>query len=215
MKLLRITLPFLAVLLCLSSKVYADDDTERWLTGTLSVKLNEKVKLQLIEQLRLKHDMGNFYTYVQYAGVGYKLNDHFDTALWYKLVSSKADQKWSETHRFDIDGTLSFNLGDFKVSDRSRFERNTNAGSWLYRNRLKVQKKIRLFNRDFTPFVSNEFFLDLEPEDGYHENRGSVGFSTKFFWDTKLSAYYMSRNKKKDGSWSNANILGTTLGLSF
>lgn len=216
MKLVNLGLFLLVICFYFVSLAEARDDSEYWTMYTFSLKLTEAIKLNLFEQLRLKNDMGNFYTYVQYAGIGYKFNDYFDIAAWYKLVSLKKNQHWSESHRFDIDGTLTLKFDNgVKLSNRSRFERNTTASSWLYRDRIKLQKKIELFDRDFTPFISNEFFLDLEPNDGCHENRGSLGFSTGFIGDTKLTIYYMSRNKKKDGSWYNANILGTTVGFSF
>lgn len=215
MKLIRVYLFFLIICFYFPSLVQAEDDSEYWSMYTFSRKLNERVKLNLLEEFRMKSDMGNFYTYVQYAGMSYKINEYLDIAGWYKLVSSKKNQDWSESHRFDIDGTLQFNLNKFNLSHRSRFERNTTASSWLYRDRIKVKRTVTLFGRKFTPFIFNEFFLDLKPEDGYHENRGCAGFSTDFIWDSKLTTYYMSRNKKSGGSWSNANILGTTLGFSF
>ena len=214
MRLFKICLFFSLVSFCCVPLILASDNGEYWGTCTFSVKVDEKVKLNLLEEFRLKSDKG-FYVYVQYAGASYKINDYFDTALWYKLVSSKKDQHWSESHRFDIDGTLKLNLNELKLSNRSRFERNTTASSWLYRDRVKIEKSIELFNRDFTPFISNEFFLDLEPESGYHENRASGGFKTDFIYSSKLTVYYMARGKKNNGSWNNTNILGTTVGFYF
>lgn len=134
---------------------------------------------------------------------------------WYKLVSSKKNQNWSETHRYDIDGTLKLDLDGFKFSNRSRFERNVTASSWLYRDRIKATKKIKLFERNFTPFLSNEFFLDIEPDDGYHENRASLGFTTEFMWGSNLAIYYMYRAKKNEGEWNSANVIGASIGFSF
>ena len=215
MKLSKLFLLFVVIYFGCSSVVLASDDGEYWSMTTFSKKINDKLKLNLLEQFRMKSEMGNFYTYVQYAGVNYKINSNFDVAVWYKLVSSKSSQEWSESHRVDIDGTVNVNLSGLKISDRSRFERNTTANSWLYRNRLKLSKTVELFEKDYTPFISNEFFLELEPSDGFEENRASVGFSTKFIWGTKLTLYYMSRAKKSDGRWNSANILGTTIGFSF
>ncbi len=193
----------------------ASDDNEYWSTYTVSAKVNERVKLNLIEEFYLKHDMGNFYTYVQYAGASYKVNDYFDAACWYKLVLFKKNQHWSENHCFDIDGTLKLKLEEFKLSNRSRFERNMTASSWLYRDRIMAQRTVGVFNKDFTPYISNEFFIDIDPRSGYHENRAIIGISTGFIWNSELSVYYMSRAKKSNRNWNNANVLGTTLGISF
>jgi len=191
------------------------DDGEYWSSYKVSVKLGKRWKLNLFEQFRMKHEMGNFYTYVQYVGPSFKVSDNFDIAIWHKLVSSKKNQEWKESHRFDIDGTIKLELGEVKLSDRSRFERNPVKSSWLYRNRLKFATDIEFFKKKFTPFISNEIFYDMDPKPGYHENRGSVGVSTDFIWGTKLTVYYMARTKKSQGDWTNANVLGTTVAVSF
>jgi len=214
MRLFKICLFFSLVSFCYVSLTSAGDNSEYWGTCTFSVKVNKQVKLDLLEEFRIKTDTG-FYTYVQYVGMGYEINDYLDTAVWYKLVSSEKNQNWSESHRFDIDGTLKWNINGFKISNRSRLERNTTTSSWLYRDRIKLEKGIELFNKGFTPYVFNEFFLDIRPNSGYHENRASVGFSTYFIWGSKLGIYYMSRAKKSEGSWSSADIIGTTLGFYF
>jgi len=197
------------------SGVYASDGSEYWSTATVSVKINDRVKINLVEQLRFQNDMGNMYTYVQYFGPSYKVSDYLDIGLWHKLVAAKSNGRWSESNRFDFDGTLKLELFGFNFSNRSRFERNVDSPSWLYRDRIKITKKIKLFNRDFTPFVSNEFFFNLEPTDGYGENRAIVGISTAFLCGSKLTLSYMSRTKKANGNWSNANVLGTSIGFSF
>jgi len=214
MRLFKIYLFFSLVSFCYVSLTLASDNSEYWGTCTFSVKVNENVKLDLLEEFRMKGDEG-FYTYVQYVGMGYKINDYFDTAIWYKLVSAEKNQHWSESHRFDVDGTLKLNINGFKLSNRSRLERNTTASSWLYRDRIGLEKEVKLFNKSFVPYLSNEFFLDISPNSGYHENRASVGFSTYFIWGSKLAIYYMSQAKKSEGSWSSADIIGTTLGFYF
>jgi len=214
MRLFKIYLFFSLIFFCYVSLALASNNSEYWGTCTFSVKVNEKVKLNLLEEFRIKSDEG-FYTYVQYVGMGYEINDYFDTAIWYKLVSSEKNQHWSESHRFDIDGTFKLNINGFRLSNRSRLERNTTASSWLYRDRIKLEKGIKLFNKGFTPYVFNEFFLDIRPNSGYHENRASVGFSTYFIWGSKLAIYYMSRAKKNKGNWSSVDIIGTTVGFYF
>lgn len=215
MKVLPACFVFSLLVFSYVSIVRADDDSEYWSTVTVSGKVNERVKVNLIEQFRFQSDMGNMYTYVQYFGPSFKVSDYLDLGLWHKFVSSKSSGNWSESNRLDFDATLKWELVGFKFSNRSRFERNLNKPSWLYRDRIKITKKIKLFNRDFTPFVSNEFFFNMEPTDGYHENRASVGISTAFLWGSKFTLSYMSRSKKANGNWSNANVLGSSIGLSF
>ena len=161
----------------------------------------------------MHNDMSTFYTYVLYAGTYFRINKYIDTAIWYKFVESKKGHHWEDSHRNDVDAILKYDLAGIKLSNRSRFEHNFTKDSWLYRDRIKITKEIR--NGKCTSYISNEFFWDISPDDGYHENRASIGVSTSFFFDTKLTLYYMSRAKKELGSWKNANILGTFIDLSF
>ena len=215
MRLFKVYLFFCIVSFCYAPLVEARGDSEYWMVYTFSVNVNEKIKLNLVDEFYIRNSMSDFYTFVQYVGMGYEINDYFDTAVWYKLVSSEKNQHWSESHRFDIDGTLKLNINGFKLSNRSRLERNTTASSWLYRDIIKLEKGIKLFNKGFVPYVSNEFFWDITPNSGYHENRTSVGFSTGFIWGSKLAIYYMSRARKSKGSWNSTDIIGTTLGFYF
>lgn len=214
-KIFRVILFLCLLSFCWFSLIQASDDSEYWMAYTFSINVNEKIKLNLVDEFYIKNIVSNFHTYVQYVGMGYEINDYFDAAIWYKLVSSEKNQHWSESHRFDIDGTLKLNINGFNLSNRSRLERNTTASSWLYRDRIKLEKKVKLFNKNFVPYVFNEFFWDIKPNSGYHENRASIGFSTRFIWGSKLAIYYLSRARKSKGSWSSADIIGTILGFYF
>ena len=202
-------------LCCYSYLALAADVWEFWPGNTLKVKLNDKVSLKFLQEFRMHNDMSTFYTYVLYAGPYFKINKYIDTAIWYKFVESKEDDHWEDSHRCDIDGILKYDWGGFKLSNRSRFEHNFTKDSWLYRDRIKITRELETFNRKYAPYISNEFFLDISPDGGYHENRASIGVSTDFFLDTKLTLYYMSRAKKEHGSWENANILGAFIDLAF
>lgn len=193
----------------------ASDDWELWVADSVKVKVSDRINLNFLEELYMRQDMGDFYTHVIYVGPSFKINKYIDTAVWYKYVDSKKDGRWSDSHRYDLDLTLSYVLAGFKLSNRSRFENNVTSSSWLYRDRIKAARDIEAFNKKFTPYISNEFFLNMNPTDGYSENRASIGISTDFIFDTTLTLYYMSGAKKADGNWTCANILGVSSGLSF
>jgi len=213
MKFIRVLLICMAVL-CSVHLSWAADDWEIWPDNKIKVKLNDKVSLDFIEEFRINDNMSTFHQYVLYVGSYIKLNKYIDTAVWYKFVESKKYHHWEDSHRCDVDGILKYNLEGFKLSNRSRFEYNFTENSWIYRDRVKVAKEFEIFKRKYTPYFFNEFFIDINPDAGYHENRANVGVSTPFFCNTKLTLYYMSRAKKKE-NWNNANILGASVGLVF
>ena len=204
-----------AAMLCYTNFSWAADDWEFWPGNTVKVELNDRVGLNFLEEFRIKNDMGTFYTYVLYTGTYVKINEYVDTAVWYKFVDSKSGSDWHASHRYDIDGTLKYNLEGFKLSNRSRIEQNLTKDTWVYRDRVKAAREFTVFYWKFTPYISNEFFFDLSSGDGYDENRASAGLSTDFVFNTKLTAYYMSHAKESDDNWKNANVLGFFAGISF
>jgi hypothetical protein len=206
---------FCAVIILTAGLSHAADDFEFWPGNTVKIKLNNKVSINFLEEFRMKNDMSNFYTYVLYAGSNIKINRYIDTAIWYKLVESEKDKNWRSSHRYDVDLILKYDLGNYRLSNRSRIERNITGDSWLYRDRIKIAKEFEVFEYKYTPYLSNEFFIDLNPDEGYHENRATIGISADFFLKTKLTLYYMSRAKEKDDDWTNANVLGGFIGMVF
>ncbi len=215
MKLTKIFLVFCIALFCSIGFSWASDDWELWAGNTIKVKINDKISLNFLEEFRINDNMSTFYTYVLYSGVYVKLNKYIDVAGWYKFVESKKANHWEDSHRYDIDAILKYDMAGFKLSNRSRFEHNLTKSSFLHRDRIKVARSFEIFGRKYTPYVSNEFFLDIDPDWGYHENRLSSGISTGFFFNTKLTVYYMARAKKSNDNWTNANIIGFYAGISF
>lgn len=214
MRFVKLYIVCIIIIFCTSFSEAADD-WEFWPGNTVKVKLNDRTSLNFLEEFRIRKDMSSFYTYVLYAGAYVKINEYADTAVWYKFVNSKSGNDWHASHRCDADAILKYNLEGFKLSNRSRFEYNFIAVSWLYRDRVKVAREFTIFDWKFTPYISNEFFFDLSNSDGYDENRVSAGVSTPFVFNTKLTAYYMSRAKKSDDNWTNANVIGFSAGISF
>ncbi|UCD54992.1 MAG: DUF2490 domain-containing protein [Candidatus Omnitrophota bacterium] len=215
MKFLKIIFLFYIALFYCTSISWAVDDWEFWTGNTVKLKVNNNVSFDFIEEFRIKEDMSTFYQYVMYAGTYAKINKYIDTAIWYKFVGTKKHHCWKGTHRYDIDGILKYELTGFKLSNRSRFEHNVSKNSYLYRDRVKISRDFETFGRKYTPYFFNEFFITINPDGGYHENRANVGISIDFFFRTKLVTYYMARAKKKGGHWKNANVLGAYVKMSF
>jgi len=196
---------------------FAADDWEFWPGNSLKVKLNKKFDLAFLQEFRINDYSSTFYQYVLYAGGIFKVNKYIDTALWYKFVETKHHHHWDDSHRIDMDGVLKYDLSGFKLYDRSRFEGNFTTGHWLYRNKIKIGRPVSFCDGKFkfTPYIFNEFFFHMGVSGSFRENRGGAGIKAPFAFGTNLNFYYMSRAKKKDGVWTNANVLNLSLGMVF
>ena len=203
-------------------------DAEYWSTYSVDAKVTERLKLKFVEQLRINDGKG-FYTNVIYAGPVYKLTDRFSAGVLYKNVQKKGSSKedWHTENGLVLDLYSKANLQDLSYffpdinwwdidyAGRNRLEYNA-KGTWLYRAKSTVSKDFELAGRNYTPYVANETFINLNDKFRFEQDRAEAGVKTDFFFGTTIKVYYMARLKKQhDGKWTNANILGTTISYKF
>jgi hypothetical protein len=216
----------LSLLVITSFGIVNADDFEYWSTYSIDAKINDRLKLKAVEQLRINEDISRFYTNVIYFGPVYKLNDVFSVGALYKNVQKRGNNEWTATNGvvFDLYTTnnlqdLSYffpniNWWDIDIKGRTRMEYNGTHGTWLYRVKIGISKDFKIAERIYTPYIENETFVSLNDNFDYNQNRASVGIGTDFLFDTKIKVWYMSRTRKSE-KWTNSNIIGTTLSYKF
>ena len=190
------------IVLCMCSNVYANS-TEYWNTNIFKFSVTEDFTIKTVDQFRFEDRLNVF---VRYVGLEHKLDKNISIAGFYKLVEKHERTGWIKSYLVVGDITVKQNVLPFVVSNRSRFEYGTTHSLQLYRNKVKVS---------LSPvYVDNEFFYKIKPDDGFVENRFSVGIESKSLFNSKISVFYMLRSKKHD-SWKNSNIVGLTLKFMF
>lgn len=208
-----LTSSLLSLFLC--NNAIAREDWEFWNMETIKAKITDKIGLTLIEEFRFNEDSSTFYTHVQYLGPTYTFNENFGVGILHQMVNSKKNDDWNTNHRFDLDAYISTKIYDFKIDTRTRFERDVTINTWTYRAKEQISYDIILFNRNYTPYISNEGYLALTPEVKYNENRMEIGIKTGFLFGTEIGSYYMNRMKKPKNDWINSNVLGLNLSYKF
>jgi len=183
----------------LLSTICSAGDFDYWLTDSLSFT---QVNLNVVQQIRFSDDSA---TFIQYTGLGKKLNSHVSTAIWHKYITTLHTgyaAGWNDAHRVVGDLAFSGKLSAMKVSNRSRLEYGLSKYAWIYRNKTKLSLG--------PVFISDEvFFLD-----GLRENRLIGGVAFDINESSKLAFFCMERTKKYK-SWNSSNILGATIKIRF
>ena len=110
-------------------------------------------------------------------------------------------------------------LGPLHIKNRNMFEFRFFSDPYdfrfRYRSRFRIERPFKTSPVSFTPYVSEEFFV--ETGRGLNQNRIIAGNSFGFFKNhVSFDLYYLlRRDKETSGGWSTANVLGTSLGFKY
>jgi hypothetical protein len=199
------------------SFAFDDGDFQYWNAETISWKINEEWKAKLEEEFRFGDDAGILYYQHSDLGVTYTgLAKWLDVGVNYRHVFEEKDHKWKQENRPHFNGSFKWELGDFDLSNRGRFEyRNREDAENYWRFRDKFTVKLPGFTRfQFQPYIADEIFYDFD-EETFDRNRLYGGFSFKLCNHLNAEIFYLHQSSKKDNKWSDAHVLGTKLKLVF
>jgi hypothetical protein len=175
-------------------------DCELWSVNTFQYPLGEKVKFNLIPELRFKNNASDLYYILNYIGPTFSLNKNFDLNLFYAPKSTKNGGGWTNSSI----GYLDLAYKNENLSNRGRFEYDLNAELLKYRNQVQIKKAGWQ--------ASEEIFYNLRS--GYFdETRTLAGYVFKPFGRFELAVGYLLRGQKKkpndDWIWTNVINMGT------
>jgi len=173
------------------------DDTQVWPEVQITVPLNKRVDLTVNSQLRVGRRVTDFVDERGGMGLAIKAGKYLTLAPSYLHIATQPtpDRKAFE-NRLSFAATVRLPaFKSFTVTDRNQLERRfrTPTNSTRYRNRLQVERAVKIGGADFRLFVADEVFYDLSV-DSWTRNRFAVGVGrslNKFF---STDVYYMRQN---------------------
>ncbi|MHC4122589.1 MAG: DUF2490 domain-containing protein [Planctomycetota bacterium] len=197
---------------------FKNKDFQYWSTGSASIDLNKTWEAKFEEQFKLSNDAGNLYYHHLDLGFTHKnFMDGIDLGFNFKKVYEKDSKgKWRHENRPHLNLTAKGQLLNLDLSNRCRLEyrdREKKDDVWRYRNKFAV-KFPEFTELKLKPFIAEEPFVELTRK-GCNQNRLSAGFSFKLSKNVKGDLFYLWQSNRSNGGWNNANIIGTTLKLSF
>ena len=193
------------------------DDNQIWHETVLGVPLTKKLTLNFNGVLRFSGDQQRLTDNRAGFGFSYKFNKNVGagTSYVYRVTQAVRNRRNYE-NRFVAYLTLSKNFGKFGVSDRNQYEyqaRNSRSDKQIYRNRLQIEREIKLNNFEIKPFASAEVFYDSQFKT-FSRLRVIGGASKKLTKILTLDLYYLrqqdGRNRPGD-----LNVFGSTLRVNF
>ncbi len=206
-------------LAALSLRTYAfdDGDFQVWNTDAEELKISKSLKITLEEEFRFGDNANNFYYHHYDLGFVYDLNKYLNLGMGYRHIYEKKSGKFKEENEPYGMATLFWGLAGFKFDDRSRLEYrhfDYQLDAWRYRNKLNIKFPWKFSKMEIQPFLADEVFLNLNGID-LNQNRFFSGLGFNLTKNLKAEIYYLLQTSKSAHKWTDANVLGTKIKLSF
>ncbi|MFT7156105.1 MAG: long-subunit fatty acid transport protein [Parvicella sp.] len=202
-KLIKTTLLILLFMVAIGSSTAQSEydtvviqDMESWTAAKFQLKVNKKLKFQLSQQLRLKHNSSELErTFTQLKGE-YKINSNFSFGAGYRFILEQKSTDFLMQHRFQFDGAYSFKLERFRGDVRLRYQsvKVPSLESKLADNHLRGKFEIgyNIKSWKLDPYVSTEIFRQVVSDytTGFDKIRFQMGTTYDFNKKHSISAFY-------------------------
>jgi len=210
---------FLWVFLTQAFSAYAfdDGDFQVWHTEAQEKKISKNSKITAEEEVRFGDDASDFYYQHYDLGYVYSVNKNLDLGFNYRQVYEKRNGHFREENRPHLNATVKWEAWKTKLEDRSRLEYRHfywQEDSWRYRNKFSVKFPWKFTALEIQPYLADEMFLNLNGID-FNRNRFYAGAGFNIFNNIKGEIFYLLQRSKSSGKWTDANVLGTKIKISF
>ncbi len=175
-------------------------DAGLWTSASFEVKVAKKLTACIAQELRFNENITELGTAFTEAGLGYKLNKHFQLAVNYRYIQKRrTDNYYSFRHKFYVDVKYEKKIKPFQIQFRSRLQdeyddigRASDGGIPIYYSRNKLSISWNL-NKLFSPYISVELFSPLNyPRTKVFDNiRTMAGVDYEISKHQKIDLFYM------------------------
>jgi len=199
-----------------SVSAYDDGDWQYWNREGIEGNISRDLKAKMEVEFRFGDNCSELYHQYSELGLAYRCAGWLDLGLNYRQIYEKKGEVWNQENRPHINATLKWGWLGLKFEDRSRLEYRIREGKdniFRYRNKLTVKlPKINQFKIE--PYIAEEPFYDFDASE-VNKNRVYMGVSFKAVKNLKAGLFYMFEANKKNHSWTNINVQGTTFKCGF
>ncbi|MBT3244637.1 MAG: DUF2490 domain-containing protein [Bacteroidetes bacterium] len=164
-----------------------------WTEFNIQKKIAKGFTLSLSPEIRFHNDFSVDEVFAE-LGLQYRLVKYLKIAANYRLTNNiKSDGSSSIKHRFAFDAKSGLDPGRMSIQFRIRY---TNYSDFDWENtdnavhlRYRIKASYDIKNIKLTPFVSAEFFQDIDNK-GNNKLRLSTGLDYKLFKNNYLGISY-------------------------
>ena len=210
-----------ALILVSAQRAYAYDnhDFQVWNTETEELKINASTRIALEEEFHWGDYASDFFYQHYDLSLIRDLNKYLNMGAGYRQIYEKKGGAFKEENAPYGMATVFYDLAGFKLDSRSRLEYrhfDYQSDTWRYRNRFSVKSPWKFTRLQIQPYLADEIFTKVSSTD-LTQNRFCAGLGVNITKNIKGEVYYMLQSVKNTdtGKWTDANVLGTKLKISF
>ncbi|MBM78651.1 MAG: hypothetical protein CL846_09220 [Crocinitomicaceae bacterium] len=196
---------------------------ENWLSGNISLKLNNHWKFNLENQLRIDFDNGSIERNFTEFQIEEKISKSLYWGISYRYIlrNINFEEGLAKYNRYNFYWILKHNLGnnnrfkiEYKIQSQRRREtfKNTNkyVGELRKYWRIKTVLSYNIKNWKLDPKVGIEFFLRSihHPSDQYNRYRISIGTKKKINKNQYITFKYMFEKQYKQWNPEIMHVFG-------
>lgn len=194
-----------------------DNDLQVWIASKIEAKITDPWFITVAEESRMGEDAGRLIHQYFDIGIIYKLSKQINFSGNFRYIKRVKDELSEEELRPHFSAIYYWNWFDLDFSNKSCIEyrliRYTKDKS-RYRNETKIRWPAELTRYKINPYIADEIFFDAD-QDGYNQNRLSLGIEMNLFKYVKGDIYYLWQTSEERGKWFDANIIGTRFSFDF
>jgi hypothetical protein len=211
------TLCFLpAATLAQSTQTFPSNDTQVWSSFPTQHRLKENVDLSLNAAFRWSADAGHLVYERVGAGLDFRWHRYITFSPEYRFYSRDiTPAEEARENRISLGATVDIPLGAWRLSDRNLGERRFLVGrdTWRYRNRLRLERRVKLLSTSLALFVWDEVFFD-GGADAWTRNRLAIGGGKSISERVAVDLYYLRQNDSYTRP-GDLNTIGITVRTRF
>ena len=200
------------------SYAYQDGDVQIWHTEAQEFELSKGWKMPLEEEFRYGDGARELYYQHYEIGITRDVNAYLALNAGYRQIYDGEKGKFKPEFQPNFNITPKYDLYGFMLEDRNRLELrfydDNRADAVEYRNRLLIRAPWKFTVLGIQPYVSEEVFVRVNGM-AFRRNRFAAGVTSDMLKGVKGDIYYMLQSTKRSGVWTDANILGLKLKISF
>jgi hypothetical protein len=192
------------------------EDTQQWNDLQITVGISKQVDFNFYSSFRFGRDITHLVDRRTGAGFTFRTGKYLTfTPNYLNIVMRPSAGRKVNENRLTLPITVRVPVGKFLLSDRNQFERRLRfpLNSTRYRNRLQIERPIKIKQTSLQLFAFDEIFYDWSL-DAWVRNRFGVGVSRKFNKYFTGDLYYMHQadGRSRPGD---LHIIGATYRLRF
>lgn len=207
---------FLLYSITLWGNINQNNDVQFWLTELVHKDFSSCFFIDIANEWRFGNDVSQLYFFYVQGMLGFIINENILLGIGHRQIWHLLEMKWKKIFEPQTDLIFKKKCHKYEFELRNRISyllRQSQEDLWQYRGRVRMNYYWRIKNQVYSPFISNEIFL--QSKHGLTQDRLGIGINTPFFDFLKGDIYYILRFLKQDHLWTHQHVFGLWLYFYF